>query len=130
MALEISGKIIKILPEQTGSGKNGVWKKQDFILETMEQFPKKICIAAWGDKVDQIQSLNVGEEVKVAFNVESREYNERWYTDLKAWKIDTNSGGSQSGSTAASPKKASNAPQNSDVTTFHADSDADDDLPF
>ena len=129
MALEISGKIIKILPEQTGSGKNGVWKKQDFILETMEQFPKKICIAAWGDKVDQIQSLNVGEEVKVAFNVESREYNERWYTDLKAWKIDTNSGGS-SGASGGAPKKASNAAQNSDVTTFHAESDADDDLPF
>ena len=93
MALEISGKIVKILAEQSGTGKNGVWKKQDFVIETAEQFPKKVCISAWGDKVDQLQSLSEGEEVRVAINVESREYNDRWYTDVKAWKIETGSGG-------------------------------------
>ena len=49
MALEINGKIIKILPQQSGTGRNGVWKKQDFILETNEQFPKKISFQR-GDK--------------------------------------------------------------------------------
>jgi hypothetical protein len=49
MALEITGKVISILTEQTGSGKNGVWVKQDFVIETTEQYPKKVCFSAWGD---------------------------------------------------------------------------------
>ncbi len=89
MALEITGKLVKILAEQTGTGKNGAWVKQDFIIETTEQFPKKLCISAWGDKSDVLKTLKEGEDVKVAFNIESREYNERWYTDVKAWKIET-----------------------------------------
>ena len=87
MALELTGRLVKKLPLQEGNGKNGAWFKQDFIIETTEQFPKKVCIAAWGDKTDQINSLNIGDEIKVGVNIESREYNERWYTDLKAWTI-------------------------------------------
>ena len=59
------------------------------VIETNEQYPKKIAITCWGDKVDEIQQLTPGTMVKVAINIESREYNERWYTDIKAWKIDT-----------------------------------------
>ena len=88
MSLEIVGKVVKILPEQTGSGKFGTWVRQDFIIETEDQYPKKVCIAAWGDKADAVKNLSNGEKVTVSFNVESREYNERWYTDLKAWKIE------------------------------------------
>ena len=67
----------------------------------------------------------------MAFNVESREYNERWYTDLKAWKIDTGSGNTSNSNSAnnSSPKKQNaTGSQNGDVTTFHTD--AEDDLPF
>lgn len=88
MALEISGKLVKLLPETTGQGKNGNWIKQEFVIETTDQFPKKVMFAAWGDKVDLIRNLSEGQELKVSFNVESREYNNRWYTDLKVWKID------------------------------------------
>ena len=88
MALEINGKIIKILPQQSGTGRNGVWKKQDFILEANEQFPKKICISSWGDKVNVLSQININTNVKVSINIESREYNEKWYTDVKAWKIE------------------------------------------
>ena len=87
MSLEVKGKIIKILPEQSGQSKNGGWKKQEFVIETMEQFPKKACFSAWGDKTDMVKQLLQGDEVLVSFNIESREYNERWYTDLRAWKI-------------------------------------------
>ena len=85
--MDISGKIIQFLPVQTGQGKNGPWKKQEFILETGDTYPKKICIAVWGDKID-MASFKPGDMVDVSFDVESREYNGRWYTDVKAWKID------------------------------------------
>lgn len=88
--MEIKGRVTQLLPLQTGEGKNGTWRKQDFIIETDGQYPKKICIAAWGDKID-ISLLQVGNEINVSFDVESREYNTRWYTDVKAWKIEASS---------------------------------------
>ncbi|RLD62420.1 MAG: hypothetical protein DRI95_13130, partial [Bacteroidetes bacterium] len=66
---------------------NGEWVKQEFVIETMDQYPKKACFSAWGDKTANIKQLLQGDEVTVSFNIESREYNERWYTDLRAWKI-------------------------------------------
>ena len=88
MALELQGKFIQLLEKQTGAGKNGSqWEKQDFIVETMEQYPKKVCISAWGDKVKEVSGIGPGDVIKVSFNVESREYNGRWYTDIRAWRI-------------------------------------------
>ena len=84
--MDISGKIIQILPEETGEGRNGPWKKQSFILETQEQFPKKVCITVWGDKVD-LKGFNQNETITASINIESREYNGRWYTDVKAWRV-------------------------------------------
>lgn len=84
--MDISGKILQFLPVQTGQGKNGTWKKQEFILETGDTYPKKVCIAVWGDKID-IGSFKPGETIDVSFDVESREFNGRWYTDVKAWKV-------------------------------------------
>lgn len=88
MALELSGKIIQILPEQTGTGKNGQWLRQDFVLETQEQYPRKVCFSAWGDKVSLVKTLKTDIVINVSFNVESREYNGKWYTDLRIWKIE------------------------------------------
>lgn len=88
MALEINGKVILVLQEQTGSGKNGAWVKQDFVIETNEQFPKKVCFSAWGDKAAQVKRLTAGTQVKVSFNAESREFNGKWYTDLRIWKLE------------------------------------------
>jgi hypothetical protein len=88
MALEISGKILLILPEQTGTGKNGQWIRQDFVIETQEQYPRKVCISAWGDKAGIVKTLKPGTLVNVSFNAESREFNNKWYTDLRAWKIE------------------------------------------
>jgi hypothetical protein len=117
--MDISGKIIQLLPVQTGQGKNGTWKKQEFILETGDTYPKKVCIAVWGDKID-MGSFKTGDMVDVSFDVESREYNGRWYTDVKAWKI-------------ASKKAAASAPNSNTNETpgyFEAAPASDDDLPF
>lgn len=91
MALEISGKLLQLLSEQSGTGKNGTWVKQDFIIETAEQYPKKVCFSAWGDKVALLKKFAIGSTLKVSFNAESREYNGKWYTDLRIWKLEGNS---------------------------------------
>ncbi|MDR4988428.1 MAG: DUF3127 domain-containing protein [Bacteroidales bacterium] len=85
--MEITGTITGILEEQKGEGRNGPWRKQEFILETEGMYPRKVCIAVWGDKIDQF-AIKEGEKVTMAVNIESREFNGRWYTDVKAWKLD------------------------------------------
>jgi len=97
MPNEISGKIFTVLPSQSGQGQNGPWVKQQFVIETStERFPKKICFIAWNDKAEIVSRMKEGDEVKVAFDLESREYNGRWYTDAKVWKIETMSAGTSS----------------------------------
>lgn len=89
MNVEIQGRIVKIMEKQTGEGRNGAWQKQDFVIETSgEQYPKKVCCNVWGDKVEALSRYKINDEVKLGINIESREYNERWYTDIKVWKID------------------------------------------
>ena len=118
MAMELKGKVIQILPPQTGMGKKGQWKKQEFIVETQAQYPKKVCLSAWGEKIDQF-SISEGDMVNVSVDLESREYNGRWYTEARAWKLEK--GGSQSGS--------SPAPQR-DEPFDTSSASATDDLPF
>ena len=84
--MEITGTIIELLPEKTGETVKGIWRKQEYILETDGQYPKKICFMAWGDKIDQF-AIKQGEGLMVSIDLESREYNGRWYTDIKAWKV-------------------------------------------
>jgi Domain of unknown function (DUF3127) len=133
MALEFEGSLVKVLPEVTGQGKNGVWVKQDFVLETEEQYPKKACFTAWGDKAADLKTYSLGEKLRISFSVESREYNERWYTDLKAYRIDLASGGSPAAATASAPSQSQGlsaprqAPPVADLPSFSAD---DQDLPF
>ena len=81
--MQINGKLISILPEVHGDGRNGPWKKQEFIIETEESYPKKICISCWNDRVELTQDL-LYKPVKVEVTIESREFNGRWYTDVRA----------------------------------------------
>jgi hypothetical protein len=85
--MQLTAKLIELLPLQTGTGKNGEWKKQDIIVETDGQYPKKICISVWGDKINNSQ-LQIGNMLIIDFDIESRAYNSKWYTDLKAWKME------------------------------------------
>lgn len=85
--MQLIAKLTQLLPLQTGTGKNGEWKKQDIIVETDGQYPKKVCISIWGDKINESQ-LIVGNSLVIDFDIESREFSGRWYTDLKAWKIE------------------------------------------
>ncbi|MCU0439483.1 MAG: DUF3127 domain-containing protein [Raineya sp.] len=91
MSFETKGKIVKLLETQTGTSKNGEWKKQDFVVETTETYPKKICFSIWNDKLSQLDGVEVGDEVRIMFSVASREYNNKWYSDITAYQIDNTS---------------------------------------
>ena len=89
MALEIEGTLVQKMPVASGTSARGAWKKQEFILEYPDgNFTVKACFLAWGqDKVQELDKYQVGDKVKVSFNLKSREYNGRWYNDLQIWKI-------------------------------------------
>lgn len=122
--MDIQGKIIQILPEQSGAGKNGTWRKCEYVLETQDQYPKKVCFNLWGEKIDQ-NPVKVGDSVKVLFDLESREFNGKWYTDVKAWKIESQ------GSVAPKPQ-AQDTASDFDLSApeYNAPPPGEDDLPF
>ncbi len=89
MALELVGTLEVKLPVQSGTSARGPWKKQDFIISTQETYPRKVCINVWGeDKVTELDAIHEGTLLKISVNIESREFNGRWYTDVRAWKIE------------------------------------------
>lgn len=86
--MEIKGKIIVALPEFTGTSKAGnPWKKREYVLETVETYPKKVHFDFFGDKADQYP-LSVGDSITLSFDIESREYNGKWYTSIRGWKAE------------------------------------------
>ncbi len=127
--MEISGTILSVLPEQSGEGRNGPWRKQDFIIETGGQFPRKVCVSVWGDKIDQF-GVKEGEHITASVNIESREFNGRWYTDVKAWKIGRQQSAEevQAGSSASGTPPPVEAPPPSEEPLPPLSEE--DDLPF
>ncbi len=131
MAIELTGKIIKVLPLQSGAGRNGTWTKQEFIIETTEQYPKKICISAWGDKTNALAQIAVNTSVKVSVNIESREFNDKWYTDLRAWKIDSLQGDYTDKTSSETEYTDNFSSKENDVNgTFYDNSNEMEALPF
>ena len=133
--MEISGKIIQVLPEQGGVSKTSgkEWKLQAYVLETQEQYPRKVHFEVFGEDRIKANPCQLDDVVTVSFDIESREFNGRWYTSIRAWKI-------QQGvvETAASPVVVPTAAQTpvaapqANVATFDAAAGVDEttDLPF
>ncbi|MGD8319491.1 MAG: DUF3127 domain-containing protein [Gemmatimonadota bacterium] len=90
MDLKITGTVKQVLEEQSGESRNGPWRKQEFILETEGKYPKPVCLVVWGDNIDQF-NVQVDEQLTAYVDIASREYNGRWYTDVKAWKVERES---------------------------------------
>lgn len=84
--MNLQGKIVEVRDEQSGESAKGPWRKQEYILQTDGEYPKKICFMVWSDKIDEF-AIKENETVDVSIDLESREYNGRWYTDVKAWKV-------------------------------------------
>lgn len=88
--MELEGRIVRRMNVQTGTSARGAWSKQDFIFEYQEgNYPSQVCMNVWGeDKVRELEKYRDGDKVKISFNLSSREYNGRWYTDVRAWRIE------------------------------------------
>ena len=133
--MEISGKIIQVLPEQGGVSKTSgkEWKLQAYVLETQEQYPRQVHFEVFGEDRIKANPCQLDDIVTVSFDIESREFNGRWYTSIRAWKI-------QQGvvETAATPVVVPTAAQapvaapQANVATFDAAAGVDEttDLPF
>lgn len=85
--MEIQGKIIAALPERSGTSARGDWKMQEFVLETHESFPHKMMFSVFGAERLQRFNIQIGMEALVAFDINAREYNGRWYNDIRAYDV-------------------------------------------
>lgn len=126
--MELTGKIIAVLPERGGvSQRTGSeWKVQEYVLETQEQYPRKMCFDVFGaDKIAQF-AIQIGEVLTVSFDIDAREYNGRWFNSIRAWKVER--GAAQAPADAPGmppvPPVAPGAPVD------FSSGDSKDDLPF
>lgn len=118
--MEIQGKIIVVLPERNGVSQRGnQWRSISYVLETQEQYPKKLAFDVTNDKIDQL-NIQFGEILTVQFDINAREYNGRWFNSVNAWNVIRQtqqapaqsvgfSGNVQSGAQAAQQAMASSA---------------------
>lgn len=85
--MELQGKVIAVLPERSGVSARGEWKSQSFVIETHEQYPKKLVFDVFG--ADRLAQFNIqsGEEIMVSFDIDAHEYNGRWFNNVRAWNV-------------------------------------------
>lgn len=131
--MELTGKIIKIFPEQGGTSKNGnTYKTIDFLVETAEQYPKKALINIFGeDKVNNFKQYNrEGDDVVVSLDINAREYNGRWYNDVRAWKVSKANAQPAQAAPQPAPVQSAPIPQPTPPPTQQEAQEAADALPF
>ena len=124
MALELEGTLRQKMGVQSGTSARGPWAKQEFVVDFPDgNFTSQACFTAWGqDKVQELDKYQVGDRVKVSFNLKSREFNGRWYNDIRAWRVSHDVNG-------AAPAPQPFAPAAAAPDPF-APSNEKDDLPF
>jgi hypothetical protein len=128
--MDFTGTVVQLLPESSGVGKNGTpWRKQEVVIEIPGQYPKRVCISIWKDNIEKF-ALRQGELVNVSFDLESREYNGRWYTEVKAYAVRKEGVAAQSGAPASygAPRQAT-TPGSARPAVLDNTSE-EDDLPF
>ncbi|MBO4659982.1 MAG: DUF3127 domain-containing protein [Prevotella sp.] len=132
--MEIQGKIIAVLPERSGVSARGEWKAGSYVLETHDQFPRKMMFDVFGaDRLAQF-AIKAGEEVLVSFDIDAREYNGRWFNSIRAWNVQrVDAMAVQAGApVAAAPIAPAPAPDGGAQAPFPPapEGDSSDDLPF
>ena len=85
--MEIQGKVIAVLPERSGVSARGEWKSQTYVIETQEQYPKKMVFDVFG--ADRLAQFNIhsGEVINVSFDIDAHEYQGRWFNSIRAWNV-------------------------------------------
>jgi len=136
MALELDCRIVSKQAVQSGRSSRGEWQKQEFVIEYRDgNFPAQVCMSVWGaDKVADLAKFQVGDQVRVSFNLSSREYSGRWYTDVRVWRMVSAAQASANPSpqtpiaaSYANPPQPAPMPTVEDMPSGDFDSD---DLPF
>lgn len=124
--MELQGKVIAVLPERSGVSARGEWKTQDYVIETHDQYPRKMVFNVFGaDRIAQF-AIKAGEEITVSFDIDAHEYNGRWFNSIRAWNIQkVDAAASQ----AASPVPAADA-QAPFPPAAQSEEESADDLPF
>ncbi len=125
--MEFTGKIIAILQPRSGTSKNGnEWKVQEYVIENHDQYPRKMCFDVFGaDKIEQF-NIQMGEELTVSFDIDARQWQDRWFNSIRAWKVE------RVGTTAAAapaPGMPTPPPTPTAAPEFIS-GDSTDDLPF
>ena len=137
--MEVVGKIIQVLPVQEGIGKNGnPWKVQPYVLETLDQYPRKVHFEVFGEDRIKQNPCELDQLVTVSFDIESREFNGRWYTSIRAWRIqqgDTTQAAQPTAAPVNQPVNISQEPiaepiEPAQAGTYDATGDGTSDLPF
>jgi hypothetical protein len=134
--MEITGKVVRLGNLTEGTSARGPWRKQDLIIETEEQYPRTVCLTCWTNQIDEIQKFAPGQSIKAQIEISSREFNGKWYTDVRVWRFDP------VGTPAQVPTQApaqpapqpmhQTPPMAAPATDFYppAGDDSTDDLPF
>ncbi|MBQ1409024.1 MAG: DUF3127 domain-containing protein [Bacteroidales bacterium] len=133
--MDISGRLIKILPEVRGESQRGPWVRGGFVIETDDTYPRQIAFTLFGeDRIAMLNGLVMNAPVMVTFSPESREYQDRWYTDLRCVRVVPFSGAVAAAPAAAPAMAAAPAPAAAPVQPAPAfasqPASSDDDLPF
>lgn len=127
--MEVIGKIIVALPEASGTSKAGnQWKKRSYVLETLDNYPTKIAFEFFGERADQYP-LSVGDEVKLSFDIDSHEYNGRWFTSIRGWKAEKTGANVELTTQHTQNTEPFDKPQ-TQPEAFTPSTDPNDDLPF
>lgn len=123
--MEFTGKVIAILQPKGGVSKTGnEWKAQEFVVENHDQYPRKMCFEVFGtDKIEQF-NIQMGEELAVSFDIDARQWQDRWFNSIRAWKVE------RVGARAPSATGAPVPPPAPSAAPEFLSSDAKDDLPF
>ncbi len=130
--MEFTGTVFKIMPEIKGTSARGDWQRQEVIFEMMDgAYARKVAVTFF-NKPTEVAGLTLGASYNVSFNVESREFNDRWYTDVRAWRIMPATDASAAPSVAPAAPAAAPIPQPQTPIASSTPSTADDvdDLPF
>ncbi len=134
--MDISGRLIKILPEVRGESQRGPWVRGGFVIETDDTYPRQIAFTLFGeDRIAMLNGLVMNAPVMVTFSPESREYQDRWYTDLRCIRVIPFAGTAAAAPTAAAPAAAAPAspaasPAQPAPAFASQPAGSDDDLPF
>ena len=86
--MEIIGKVVRLGTLTEGTSARGPWRKQELIIETEEQYPRTVCLICWTNQIEEIQKFAPGQTIKAQIEISSREFNGKWYTDVRVWRFD------------------------------------------